>query len=191
MSSVDKYYIKLGPNDNTKCIVNGYMKLSQESSFANLNTHMPTELILITIDYVGNHFIFNRIKKNLDCKLRHRPSPESLEQRSIVPRGVFDEIYGNRLSITTIGDMHIIPHDYFDYLLENAQKYYNEKKSRKDYVKIMLQKNLPEPVAQAAAEALIDSLPNDDQETQKSDSEDMPALTPEDIAPPNDMSTEN
>jgi len=66
-----------------------------------------------------------------------------------------------RPTITDLGDMHIIPHDYLDNLLEEAVAEHQRRESRMDHVQRRLQRHLPEPVAQTLAETLISSLPND------------------------------
>lgn len=63
-----------------------------------------------------------------------------------------------RQSITDLGDMHIIPNDYFDHLLEDSTAFYEDRKSRQEFVQKRLQRHLPESVAATLSETLIQSI---------------------------------
>ena len=63
-----------------------------------------------------------------------------------------------RPTITDMGDMHIIPHDYLDNLLEEAVAQHQSRASRMQHVQQRLQRHLPEPVAQTLAETLVTSV---------------------------------
>eukprot|EP01084_Bolivina_argentea_P263700 446414_1 len=67
-----------------------------------------------------------------------------------------------RPTITDLGDMHIIPHDYLDNLLEDAVAHHTRKESRMNHVQDRLQKHLPQPVAATLAETLVTSVQEDE-----------------------------
>eukprot|EP01083_Nonionella_stella_P213467 769924_1 len=64
----------------------------------------------------------------------------------------------SRASITDIGDMHIIPHDYLDNLLENAVVHHRRKASRMEHVQTRLEKHLPNEIAATLAETLVSAV---------------------------------
>jgi len=101
---------------------------------------MPPEFALPTMDHQEAANLqmerFQERKKVLNEKLTH-------------PR---------RPTITDLGDMHIIPHDYLDNLLEEAVNGHQRKQSRMDHVQNRLQKHLPETVAHTLAETLVTSV---------------------------------
>merc|ERR1712129_246109 len=65
---------------------------------------------------------------------------------------------------TDLGDMHIIPHDYLDNLLEDAVTHHQRKASRMEHVQNRLEKHLPQPVAETLAQTLVASVQDDDDE---------------------------
>eukprot|EP01083_Nonionella_stella_P212674 767786_1 len=58
-------------------------------------------------------------------------------------------------SITDLGDMHIIPHDYLDNAVDEAVTYHKGKEARINYLKHKLKKHLPEEVAGTLAETVV------------------------------------
>ena len=62
-----------------------------------------------------------------------------------------------RNSIEDVGDMHIIPSDYLDNLLNQAVEYHKDKGSAMNHIFNRLMKHLPEPVSESLAETLTDS----------------------------------
>eukprot|EP01084_Bolivina_argentea_P030759 56941_1 len=66
--------------------------------------------------------------------------------------------HNKRETITDLGDMHVIPHDYLDNLLDEAVANHRRKQSRMDFVQNRLEKHLPQPVAATLAETLITSV---------------------------------
>lgn len=60
-----------------------------------------------------------------------------------------------RPTITDLGDMHIIPHEYLDNLLEEAV-------ARIQHIQERLQRHLPEPVAHTLAETLVNDGQDED-----------------------------
>ena len=70
-----------------------------------------------------------------------------------------------RSSITDLGDMHIIPHNYLDLILENAVKNYQTREERKHNILQRLQTHLPKVVATSLANNLMDELYSENNET--------------------------
>ena len=67
-----------------------------------------------------------------------------------------------RSSITSLGDLNIIPDNYSDDLLEDAVKYHETRSSRIDYIEDRLKEYLPADIALSLASTLADSLQKDD-----------------------------
>ena len=144
----------------------------------------------------GKSLVKEMISSNLEEFHEKRPTLDQLQMKNIIPpdfaqsmqssdmdhidaynqqmerqKSIHNQLNeklgnGRRPTITDLGDMHIIPHDYLDNLLEDAVANHRRKQSRMDHVQDRLQKHLPEPVAQTLAETLVDSVQNDDDQTQ-------------------------
>ena len=132
----------------------------------------------------GKELVKQMISSNLNEFHARRPSLHELQTKNIIQQGFngipqgFNGITSNRRpTITDLGDMHIIPHDYLDTLLEEAVANHQTKQSRMDHVQNRLQQHLPEPVAQTLAETLVNSVENDDNAPQSPQAAQLPAPT--------------
>ena len=140
----------------------------------------------------GKSLVKEMISSNLEEFHEKRPTLDELQMKNIMPQEFIQSIEnpnidhndayqqqiqrqqsihnslneklsnGRRPTITDLGDMHIIPHDYLDNLLEEAVGNHQRKQSRMDHVQNRLQKHLPEPVAQTLAETLVESVQSDE-----------------------------
>merc|ERR1719410_353091 len=99
-----------------------------------------------------------------DPKVDHSDAHKQQIERQDAMQQALNEKVRRRPTITDLGDMHIIPHDYLDNLLEDAVQHHTRKQSRMDHVQNRLQKHLPEPVAQTLAETLVTSVQEDEDE---------------------------
>ena len=148
----------------------------------------------------GKQLVKNMISENLEMFHRKRPTLDQLQMKNIMPKEfiaaiedpnvslsdaqklqierqdamhqALNEKVRRRPTITDLGDMHIIPHDYLDNLLEDAVSNHQRKQSRMDHVQDRLQKHLPQPVAETLAQTLVASV-QDDTDNDEDDDIDM------------------
>eukprot|EP01083_Nonionella_stella_P009179 26565_1 len=78
-----------------------------------------------------------------------------------------DNDHKKRPTITDLGDMHIIPHDYLDKLLEEEGAKHTRKESLMKHVQARLEKHLPQPVAATLADTLVTSVQGNDEITEE------------------------
>eukprot|EP00485_Elphidium_margaritaceum_P005933 CAMPEP_0202695224 /NCGR_PEP_ID=MMETSP1385-20130828/8872_1 /ASSEMBLY_ACC=CAM_ASM_000861 /TAXON_ID=933848 /ORGANISM="Elphidium margaritaceum" /LENGTH=837 /DNA_ID=CAMNT_0049351211 /DNA_START=54 /DNA_END=2567 /DNA_ORIENTATION=+ len=140
----------------------------------------------------GKQAVKRMIANNLEEFHQKRPTLDELQMKNIIPQFFAESMHdpsmeyemllqqqverqqaiqhslneklskGRRPTITDLGDMHIIPHDYLDNLLEDAVANHQRKESRMDHVQQKLQRHLPEPVAHTLAETLLTSVHDGD-----------------------------